>query len=233
MSVDGPEQARPATADEPVAFEPRWPVALVIAGFIAITIALRVLEPEHESLGPHWLAPGLEIAMLGALIAADPARVYEHRRWLRRLSLTLVMALAVIGMVSTVVLVIDLVSGAKVTESASSLLASGALIWLGNSMIFSLIYWLLDSGGPAARYLEPRPYADFAFTQQLSPEFAPPGWRPMYVDYLVLGLSTSMAFSPTDVMPMVPWAKLTMTVQSLISLTVIALVIARAVNAFA
>ena len=233
MSADRPEQDRPATDDAHRGIEPRWPVALVIAGFIAITIALRVLEPEHESLGPHWLAPAVEIAMLGALVAADPARVNERRRWLRRLSLTLVMALAVTGMVSTAVLVSDLVSGAKVTESASSLLASGALIWLGNSMIFSLIYWLLDSGGPAARYREPRPYPDFAFTQQLSPEFAPPGWRPMYVDYFVLGLSTSMAFSPTDVMPMAHWAKLTMTLQSLISLTVIALVIARAVNAFA
>jgi hypothetical protein len=233
VSVDRPEQdPAPATVAQ-LGIEPRWPVALVIAGFIAITLTLRILEPERESLGPHWLVPGLEIAMLGALIAADPARVYERRCWLRRLSLTLVMALAAVGMVSTVVLVNDLVRGAKVAESASSLLASGALIWLGNSMIFSLIYWLLDSGGPAARYLEPRPYQDFAFTQQLSPELAPPGWRPTYVDYLVLGLSTSMAFSPTDVMPMVHWAKLTMTLQSLISLTVIALVIARAVNAFA
>ena len=228
-----PEQGRPATNDGQRGIEPRWPVALVIAGFIAITLTLRILEPERESLGPPWLVPGLEIAMLGALLAADPAHVKERRRWLRRLSLTLVMGLAAVGMASTAVLVNDLVTGSKVTESASSLLASGALIWLGNSVIFSLIYWLLDSGGPAARYFEPRPYPDFAFTQQLSPEYAPPGWRPMYVDYLVLGLSTSMAFSPTDVMPMVPWAKLTMTLQSLISLTVIALVIARAVNAFA
>jgi hypothetical protein len=232
VSADRPDQPGPATGDAQRGIEPRWPVALVIAGFIAITVTLRVLEPEHESLGPHWLVPAIEIAMLGALIAADPARVNERRRWLRRLSLTLVMALAATGMVSTAVLVNDLVTGSKVTESASSLLASGALIWLGNSMIFSLIYWLLDSGGPAARYLEPRPYPDFAFSQQLSPELAPSGWRPMYVDYLVLGLSTSMAFSPTDVMPMVHWAKLTMTLQSLISLTVIALVIARAVNAF-
>jgi hypothetical protein len=171
--------------------------------------------------------------MLGALIAADPARVSERRRWLRRLSLTLVMALVVVALLSTAVLITDLVSGAKVTESASSLLASGALIWLGNSLAFSLLYWLLDSGGPIARYRQERPFPDFAFSQQLSPELAPPGWRPVYVDYLVLGLTTSTAFSPTDVMPMVHWAKLTMTLQSLISLTVIALVIARAVNAFA
>jgi uncharacterized membrane protein len=233
VSADRPERNPPATNDVQRGIEPRWPVALVIACFIAITVTLRVLEPDRASVGPHWLVPALEIAMLGALLAADPANVKEHRRWWRRLSLTLVMALAVTGMVSTVVLVNDLITGAKVTESPSSLLASGSLIWLGNSMIFSLIYWLLDSGGPAARYFEPRPYPDFAFTQQLSPEFAPPGWRPVYLDYLVLGLSTSMAFSPTDVMPMAPWAKLTMTLQSLISLTVIALVIARAVNAFA
>ena len=73
---------------------------------------------------------------------------------------------------------------------------------------------------------------DFAFLQQLSPELARPGWRPRYADYFVLGITTSTAFSPTDVMPMVAWAKLTMALQSLMSLTVIGLVIARAVNVF-
>jgi hypothetical protein len=43
-----------------------------------------------------------------------------------------------------------------------------------------------------------RQYPDFAFTHQLSPELAPPGWRPQYVDYLILGLTTSTAFGPTD-----------------------------------
>ena len=54
----------------------------------------------------------------------------------------------------------------------------------------------------------------------------------MYVDYLILGLTTSTAFSPTDVMPMSSWAKLMMATQSLISLFVVGLVIARAVNVF-
>ena len=130
------------------------------------------------------------------------------------------------------VLIVDLVRGSKVTESAASLLASGALIWLGNAIVFGLLYWELDSGGPLARYERRRAHPDFAFSQQLSPELAPPGWRPRYVDYLVLGITTSTAFSPTDVMPMKAWAKLTMAMQSLISLTVIGLVIARAVNAF-
>jgi hypothetical protein len=66
----------------------------------------------------------------------------------------------------------------------------------------------------------------------MNPEIAPPNWYPKYVDYFSLGVNTSTAFSPTDVMPMVPWTKLTMSLQSLISLTVIGLVIARAVNVF-
>ena len=212
--------------------EPRWPVALVVFVFIIITITLRVFEPQRESFGPPWLVPAVEIAMLVALIAADPARVSGRHKWLRRVSITLVFALATAAMVSTVILLDTLIGGGKLTGSPSSLLASGALIWLGNLLVFSLLYWQLDSGGPLARYKRERPYPDFAFPQQLNPELAPPGWRAQYVDYLILGLTTSTALSPTDVMPMARWAKLAMALQSLISLTVIALVVARAVNAF-
>jgi hypothetical protein len=137
------------------------------------------------------------------------------------------------ALVSTAVLITSLVKGTEVTDSADSLLASGTLVWSGNALVFGLLYWQLDSGGPLARHRSPPPYPDFAFTQQMSPDLAPAGWRPRYVDYFILGITTSTAFSPTDVMPMVAWAKLTMALQSLISLSVIGLVIARAVNVFA
>jgi hypothetical protein len=218
--------------EEPVAVEPRWPIALAVSAFTAITVALRILEPDRESLGPTWLVPGIEIAMLVALLAADPARVAARASWLRRLSIALVFSLVVVAVSSTAVLISDLIRGATVAESAGPLLTSGALIWLGNCLVFGLLYWLLDSGGPLARYRGEHQYPDFAFSQQMSPELAPPGWRPQFVDYLILGLTTSMAFSPTDVMPMVLWAKLTMALQSLISLMVFGLVIARAVNVF-
>ena len=218
--------------EEPIFVEPRWPIALAVSAFIAITVVARILEPTRESLGPTWLVPVIEIAMLLTLLAADPARVAERARWLRRLSIVLVVSLAVVALSSTAVLISDLIRGASVADSAGPLLTSGALIWLGNSLVFGLLYWLLDSGGPLARYRGEREFPDFAFSQQMSPELARPGWRPQFVDYLVLGLTTSMAFSPTDVMPMVPWAKLTMVLQSLISLVVFGLVIARAVNVF-
>jgi uncharacterized membrane protein len=222
----------PQQGETPAKIEPRWPVALAILSFVALTIAVRVAEPNRETLGPRWLVPGIEVAMLLALLAADPAHAARRRRWLRPIAIALVVALVAAALISTAVLISELIRGGKVTESADSLLASGALIWVGNILAFSLLYWLLDSGGPLARYQRERAYPDFAFTQQMSPDLAPPGWFPYYVDYLILGLTTSTAFSPTDVMPVSRWAKLLMALQSVVSLVVVGLVIARAVNVF-
>ena len=47
-----------------------------------------------------------------------------------------------------------------------------------------------------------------------------------------MGFTNSLAFSPTDVVPLARWTKLAMTVQAIISLSIIGLVIARAVNIF-
>ena len=55
-------------------------------------------------------------------------------------------------------------------------------------------------------------------------------WSPNFVDYLFLAFNTSTAFSPTDAPVLARWAKLLMMLQSLISLTVIALLAGRAVN---
>jgi hypothetical protein len=105
------------------------------------------------------------------------------------------------------------------------------MVWLGNNLSFSLLYWLIDSGGPSMRARQSLP-ADFAFTQHLSPELAPYGWRPVFLDYLHLGFTNATAFSPTDVMPLTHRAKYTMLVQSTVALALFGLIVARAVNAF-
>jgi hypothetical protein len=132
---------------------------------------------------------------------------------------------------ATIILIYDLVNGRGVTKSATELLASGAVVWLGNNLSFALLYWLIDSGGPIARLRQSVP-VDFAFTQQMSPELAPPGWRPVFLDYLHLGFTNATAFSPTDVMPLTHLAKYTMLVQSTVALALFGLIVARAVNAF-
>ena len=81
-----------------------------------------------------------------------------------------------------------------------------------------------------ARALGSPEYPDLAFPQHMNPDLAPPAWRPMFIDYLYLGMTNALAFSPTDVMPLVPWAKIAMALQSLVSLAILGLVVARAVN---
>jgi hypothetical protein len=143
----------------------------------------------------------------------------------------LVVALVCAALWATALLIYDLVEGSGVTQSARRLLATGAVIWVGNNIAFALLYWLIDGGGPVARSRLAVP-VDFAFTQHLSPELSPPRWRPVFLDYLHLGFTNATAFSPTDVMPLSHRAKYTMLVQASLAPALFGLIVARAVNAF-
>jgi uncharacterized membrane protein len=177
-----------------------------------------------------WLAPAVELVLLGALVASDPRGVDRRSRWFRRVSIALVLLLVAAALWATVILIDHLIHGAPQTNSAGFLLASGAQVLIGNNLAFALLYWQFDSGGPSARQDRRIRYPDFAFPQHLNPDLAPQGWRPIFVDYLYLGFTNSTAFSPTDVMPLVAWAKSAMTLQATVSFVVIGLVVARAVN---
>src|SRR5207342_2331720 len=99
-----------------------------------------------------------------------------------------------------------------------------------NVIAFGLWYWDLDRGGPAARAAGSTIRPAFLFPEMSVPEHVREGWYPTFVDYLHLSFNTAMAFSPTDVSAIKPWAKLLMMAEETISLVVGVLVIARAVN---
>ena len=224
------EATAPAVDPELPIGESRWPPALALLAFMTINIALRVWLPNDSPVRVAWLVPAIEGVLL-AILLLGPATVPEGRRWVRRVAVTFVVILVLAALWATVLLIYDLIEGSGVTESPRELLASGGVVWLGNNLSFALLYWLMDGGGPLARARRPPRAVDFAFTQQMDPELAP-GWRPVFLDYLHLGFTNATAFSPTDVMPLAPWAKLTMAVQSFISIAILGLVIARAVNVF-
>jgi hypothetical protein len=211
--------------------EPRWIPAAALLVFMALNIGLRIWLPGDSPVRVPWLVPSVEAALLVTLVLADPGNLERHRVRLRRVGVVLVVVLVIGALWSTALLIYDLIRAIGVTNSASELLASGALIWLGNNLAFALLYWLMDSGGPIARSQLETP-VDFAFTQHMSPELAPPGWRPVFLDYLHLGFTNATAFSPTDVMPLTLRAKYTMLVQSTVALALFGLIVARAVNAF-
>jgi uncharacterized membrane protein len=210
--------------------ESRWPPIAAIVVFMALNIALRIWLPSEGAIRVPWLLPVVEGVLLVVLFTSDPSGPAERRR-LRHVALGLVGVLVAAALWATVVLVDELIRGTGVSSSPSRLLASGAVVWLGNNLAFALLYWLIDGGGPLARARRQAPI-DFAFTQQLSPEIAPPGWRPVFLDYLHLGFTNATAFSPTDVMPLSHRAKYAMLVHSTVALALFGLVVARAVNAF-
>ena len=211
--------------------ESRLPPAAALVLFMTLNIALRVWLPNDRAVRLPWLLPAIEAVLLLVLLARDPGSLTRRARWLHRVSVTLVCILVAAALWATALLVYDLIKGLGVTNSPGQLLASGGVVWLGNNLSFALLYWLMDSGGPIARSRQPTPI-DFAFTQQMSPELAPPGWRPVFLDYLHLGFTNATAFSPTDVMPLTHRAKYTMLVQSTVALALFGLIVARAVNAF-
>jgi uncharacterized membrane protein len=208
--------------------EARWPMA----GAVVAAIVLTFLLPNGVRPGPAWLLPVIEGVLLVALIIGDPGEIDRRSRQLRWLTIGLVSLLVISSLWATVELISDLIHGGPETNSAGKVLAAGTVVWVSNNIAFSLLYWELDSGGAAARAHHERARPDLAFPQQLNPELGWEDWQPRFIDYLYLAFTNATAFSPTDVMPLVPWAKITMAVQSLVSLGILGLVIARAVNVF-
>jgi len=205
--------------------ETRVQVGLAVLALIGLQLVLL----KDLAFGSKWLMPGIESALFLALTAANPARINRESRWLRAAGLTLVVVISAATAWSAVVLVYRLLYGGM-TAKPSVLLLTGGAIWLTNVIVFALWYWEFDRGGPAARANARKHHPDFLFAQMTSPELAAHEWEPTFVDYLYLSFTNATAFSPTDTLPLSRWAKLTMMVQSAVSLATLALIVARAVN---
>jgi uncharacterized membrane protein len=205
--------------------EPRWPVSLAVLAAIAMQLVL----PDHLSVGPRYLLPVLEVLLLAGLIAANPRRINRQSHRLRVASMGLIALITLANATSAGRLIVGLVRGTE-GESAGPLLIRGGAIWLTNVIVFALWYWELDRGGPVARAQDEREHPDFLFTEMGVPELCPPDWEPGFADYFYLSFTNAAAFSPTDTLPLTSWAKMCMLLQSTVSLSTVALVIARAVN---
>ncbi len=212
--------------------EPRWPVSAAVI----VAIVLQGLLPENLALRPivlHYLLFALEGALLIALFAANPIRIERMSRPIRSASIGLIFLITASNTVSAASLVHEIITNQlhqQAQSAAIDLFLSGAAIWGTNVIAFALWYWEFDRGGPVARLEGKHQYPDLLFTQMSEPELTPQGWGPQFVDYLYFSFTNATAFSPTDVLPFARWAKLTMLVQSAVSLVLGILVIARAVN---
>jgi len=206
--------------------EPRWPAFIAILAVGGLYSAL----PRYLVVGPPRLFPGLVLLLLIPTIISHGT---GHHGVNKFFGFT-VNAVITIGMIASVALLIRELPTHK--ESATELLRSATFLWFTNILVFALWYWRLDAGGPHGRDNRfGHPEGAFLFPQMtMTPETKTQsgahGWSPNFFDYLFLAFNTSTAFSPTDAPVLVRWAKCLVMLQSLISLTVLVLLAARAVN---
>lgn len=201
--------------------EGRWPafVAMLAAGGVYLAL------PEPLSLGPSWLLFVVILVLLIPIVESNRRGLFH----ITRVLVVVVNAAITLAMIASLFFLIEGIPKHRNTPTA--LLRAASALWITNVVVFALWYWKLDAGGPVRREDRTgRLKSSFLFPQMLSQDGGDPNWSPHFMDYLFLAFNTSTAFSPTDTAVLARWAKVAMMVQSMISLMIVALLAARAVN---
>jgi hypothetical protein len=203
----------------------------VLTALLAFGLMYYVVSAQF-AFGSPWPVLGVIVLLGGLLVIAIRFRRVQMGRLVGFIILGIVTA---VEAVSTGALIVSLITSTERMatvphETALELLRDAALIWLMNSLTFSFWYWEIDGGGPAERHHHGYHSTDFVFPQMALAQADEEHWVPHFVDYLFLAFNTSTAFSPTDTLVLSKRAKILMMIQSLISLCVLAIIAARAIN---
>jgi branched-subunit amino acid transport protein len=221
--------------EEPERAEHRWPAAVAVL----IAIVLYATLPSSFTPALRYVVVGLCLAMVVPLLILNPRRLKRETRWSKLLNRALVGVLLLSNLFALGQLVSQLVTE---KSDGPGLLLAALQVWVTSVIAFALVYWEMDRGGPIERRHVPREeveLADFRFPQDEDRDAidevrgrssAESDWMPGYIDYLHFSASNSMAFSPTDVMPLTQRAKLLMVTEAFAGFTILALVISRAVS---
>jgi len=204
----------------------RMPVMLTI---LAVMLLLAFM-PGRIRLVSNWVLCCITIAILFPMIAVGIA--VNKTRWLR-IERTVTLFFCLTGGIANVIILIGLVIAMlqrPIDITGPQLFASSIAEWTANILVFTLLYWQIDRGGPQARLEHAAIKPDWHFPAQDFSDEVPADWRPTFIDYLFLGFSTATAFSMTEASPITPRAKILMMLESLISLATIVVVGARAIN---
>jgi hypothetical protein len=207
-------------------------IALVIAGQVVLAIVSRT---EDWTLWGFpwwvWLIPvGPEVVLLLPLALRRPRQRLEQQGRRRMVALALLGLISLGNALLLVAVIASLVQGDE--KSGAQLLFKALIVWNSNVITYGLWYWEFDRGGPVRRLEPDPPPPDFQFPQMDNPRLAQPGWQAEVLDYIYVSYTNSIAFSPTDVLPLTRWAKLLMLSESAVSALTVLLVAARAVNIF-
>lgn len=201
---------------------------------LVLVLALASRHARWQLLGHElwwiWLVLATAYGLLAGALLAGVGRVVRHDRR-RRLVIALLGFVVAFTVTGIGILIATLVSDWGSSLTGRELLLTGGTVWLADVVAFGLVFWELDCGGPVARALSTSPRTpDFQFPQDENPRLAPEGWAPRLWDYVYLSLTNSIAFSPTDAMPLTRPAKALMAAESVLAAVTLLLLAARAVN---
>jgi hypothetical protein len=192
-------------------------------------MGLQFALPDNLTLGPRWVIPAIELAVLFTLVVVGPTHLNRESRDFRVVALTLIAILTAADGVTLGLLMHHLLRSGDNTNGRT-LIFSAVAVWVTAVVAFGLWFWEIDRGGPLKRCYDDHPAPDFLFTQMGSPGSTKEHWTPKFIDYLYISLTNSTAFSPTDTLPLTKRAKSLMAVQSIVQLSTVVVVGARAVN---
>ncbi|MDQ6659770.1 MAG: hypothetical protein M3Z24_02250 [Chloroflexota bacterium] len=198
----------------------RWAAA---AGAMAIGLLYLAL-PGHLTFGPNWLLLAIESPLVLLLLLLSLTHHPLPHITMRVLSLILLGIVTVGLAISIALLIITL----PTDKHASTLLRSAGVLWCSNILVFALWYWEVDGGGPLKRHLAGHLAADFMFPQQADGDVG--NWAPHFLDYLFVAFTGATALSPADTFPLTRTAKGLMMLEAILSMIIIVLLAARAVN---
>jgi len=206
--------------------EQRWPVALAI---VAVVLLLALL-PDRVRVFPTWLPCLLGIAMIVPMVALSLATAKTP--WLRIEGIITVLFVltAGFGVIDELKSLLSSMLRRPGEVTGLQLLTSSIVVWASNVLIFSVVYWRTDRGGPEARASHASTKRDWLFPADGAPEDVPVNWRPTFIDYLFLSYCTATAFSPAEAQPLTARGKLLLMLESIISLVTIIAIAARAIN---
>lgn len=198
------------------------------AALVAVSIVVCqwwIMDELHVPV--KWVFVGLAGAMLGAVLFLRllPGRPVKTRAGLR-LGLLGVLVLANFADL----LALGNQAFFNAPPGAVELLFTGLVLWTMNVLVFGLVYWAMDGGGPEARAHGDRFVRDFVFPQHTDDENTPIDWQTAFGDYQYLAFTGAIAFGPTDAMPYSRRAKAAMTVEAALALATLGVIIARAVS---
>ena len=197
--------------------------------FLAIC-AIYLALPRNLVVGPVWLLPTVIVVLLVPTVVSH--RVGKHS--LNRTLGFIINGITTLALIGSVILLVRALPSHRGTPL--QLLRSGGLLWLTNVIVFALWYWRLDGGGPTLRHKQNKfGSTSFLFPQMQVPhderaQFECTRWRPRFIDYLFVAFTQSSTFGPTDAPLLARWVKILAMIQIFISLSIVILLISRAVG---